>query len=107
MPADRQATSVGVGELEAPLTQPASKDAVLLHQISDHLPLPAIQPVGKDGEDHVESRRVDNRGSLQHGTTNPASSRIGRVVGQYATDGAIVAIPHLGGLHHPYKRRTA
>jgi hypothetical protein len=25
----------------------------------------------------VESRRVDHRGSLQHGTTNPASSRFG------------------------------
>jgi hypothetical protein len=46
MPADRQATSVGVGELEALLTQLASKDAVLLHQICDRLSLLTIQPAG-------------------------------------------------------------
>jgi hypothetical protein len=54
MPADRQASPVGVSELEAPLTQLASKDAVLLHQIRDRLPLLAIQPAGEDGEHHVE-----------------------------------------------------
>jgi hypothetical protein len=36
-PADRLATSVGVGELDPLLTQLASKDAVLLHQICDRL----------------------------------------------------------------------
>ena len=48
MPADRQASPVGVSELEAPLTQLASKDAVLLHQIRDCLPFLALQPAGED-----------------------------------------------------------
>ena len=64
MPEDRQASPVSVSELEAPLTQLASKDAVLLHQIRDGLSLLTIQPAGEDGEHHVESRRVDHRGSL-------------------------------------------
>jgi hypothetical protein len=44
VPADRQPPPVGVSELEALLTQLASKDAVLLHQIRERLPLPPIQP---------------------------------------------------------------
>ena len=62
MPADRQASPVGVSEREAPLTQLASKNAVLRHQIRDRLPLLAIPPAAEDGEHHVESRRVDQRG---------------------------------------------
>ena len=64
IPADRQASTVGISKLDPLLTQLASKDAVLLHQIRDRLSLPTIQPAGKDGEHHVESRRVDHRGSL-------------------------------------------
>lgn len=86
MPADRQASPVGVSELEVPLTQLASKDAVLLHQIRDRLPLLAIQPPGEDDEHHVESRRVDHRGSLQHAAKIGCSDRVGRVVGPYGQD---------------------
>ena len=82
MPADRQAAPVDVSELEAPLTELASKDAILLHQIRERLPLLPIQPAGEDGEHHVESRRVDQRGSLQHTATIGRSDRVGRVVGQ-------------------------
>jgi hypothetical protein len=64
VPADRQASQVGIRELDPLLTQLASKDAVLLHQIRERLPLLAIQPAGEDGEHHVESRRVDHDGSL-------------------------------------------
>jgi hypothetical protein len=66
VPAYRQATPVGIRELEPLLTQLASQDAVLLHQIRERLPLLAIQPAGEDGEHQVESRRVDHGGSLQH-----------------------------------------
>jgi hypothetical protein len=62
--ADRQASPVGISEPDPLLTQLASKDAVLLHQIRERLPLLAIQPAGEDGEQHVESRRVDHDGSL-------------------------------------------
>jgi hypothetical protein len=80
MPADRlQASPVGVRELEAPLTQLASNDAVLFHQIRDRLPLLAIQPGGEDGEHHVESRRVDHRESLRHA----AKSDVWPCCGQY------------------------
>jgi hypothetical protein len=64
MPPDRQPPPVGIGELEPLLTQLASQDAVLLHQIRERLALLTIQPAGQDRKDHVESRHVDHGGSL-------------------------------------------
>ena len=61
MPADRQASPVGVSEREAPLTQ-LVEERGSPPSIRDRLPLLAIPPAAEDGEHHVESRRVDQRG---------------------------------------------
>ena len=80
MPANRQPSPVSIAEPKPLLTQLAAKDAVLLHQIRDRLPLVAIQPAGEDGEQDVEGRRVDHPGVYNYNRVGD----VGRVVGQYA-----------------------
>jgi hypothetical protein len=58
-----------------------AQNAVLLHQVRERLPLPAIQPARENGEHEIESRRVEHGASLQHEARARASG-IGRVVGQ-------------------------
>jgi hypothetical protein len=48
VPPDRQATPVGVSELDPLLTKLAPQDAILLHQIRERLPLLVIQPASED-----------------------------------------------------------
>jgi hypothetical protein len=73
----------GIGELEPLLTQLASKDTVLLHQIRERLALLTIQPAGQNRKHHVESRHVDHGGSLEHGVTVGCSGGVGGVMGHY------------------------
>jgi hypothetical protein len=46
MPPDRQPSPIGIGELQSLLIQLPSKDPILVHQISEGLPLLTIQPAG-------------------------------------------------------------
>jgi hypothetical protein len=83
MPQAGEPPPVVISELEPLPTQLASKDPILFNQVGQGTSLLAIQPAGEDGEHHVESRRVDHRGSLQHAAKIGCSDRVGRVVGQY------------------------
>jgi hypothetical protein len=55
---------VVISEPQAPPTQLPPQKAVLLDQVSDHLPLAALQPAGEDQEQQLEGRDVDHGGSL-------------------------------------------
>jgi hypothetical protein len=74
------------GELEALLTQLASKDAV--PQVRDRPPLLAIQPADEPIEHHVKNRHADHCWSLQHEAAIAGSGRRpDRIVGQTAGHG--------------------
>ena len=52
--------SVVIGEAQTPPTQLRAQDAILLHQVREHVPLVAIQPADQDREPYLESRQVDH-----------------------------------------------
>ena len=61
---------VVIGEPQAPPTQLPPQHPILLDQVRQHLPLPAVQPAGDSKEQHVERRDVDHGREL---TSQPRS----------------------------------
>ena len=124
MPADRQASPVGVSEREAPLTQLASKDGACA---PEHRQLLAECQVLK-GERVIGSIRREclnhvivinevhlrrtlagylsyyhySRTHLSLAKDAPTPRRV-----QAVTDGDVIAVREVGGLHHRYERRAA
>jgi hypothetical protein len=55
-----------IRQLEPLPTQVASKNPILFNQVRQGPSLLASQPTSQDHEHHLESRRVDHNGSLNH-----------------------------------------
>jgi hypothetical protein len=78
--------SVVIGKAQPSPTQLRAQDAILFHQVRNHVPFLTSQPANQNREPHLERRHVDHRPeSISQGKTSP-SLVLNRAMGHFDTD---------------------
>jgi hypothetical protein len=81
----REATPLIIRESQTSAAQLGPQDAILLHQIPDHILLTSTEPAGEGREEYLKRGNGNNHGgaSLLHRRSSRVGDRSGRVLGHY------------------------